>query len=308
MFLNISSDRGIDFMEQALAFSDEAYEIAEAYQLGKPISEYPTQSEAEKWEKAMSLTRLALFLGGLLLSAIFVGFAALFYFLLPQTPYTSDLFDHISDILDHFMIPGLLLFGAVMQIIFMLRAVLLMVKKLVTCTGGILTYRGKRLEATAWEQIRAIQLNVSNTQTRKFSSGSTLTYRIKRTNGSSFTLNSIWGPPVEAQYVQARAPLFLAQYESGVPLALGKLTLDSTGITRHAHTLPWYEFEMARVEQNPPRLSIFQRGNDKAWTTLRPRDVPSLALVERVIEQIRAKQDGIERAGHNPDQPEQHGV
>src|SRR5712692_4896781 len=35
-------------MEQALTLSDEAYEQATIYELGKPVSEYPSQTDTEK--------------------------------------------------------------------------------------------------------------------------------------------------------------------------------------------------------------------------------------------------------------------
>ncbi len=35
-------------MEQTLTLSDEAYEQATIYELGKPVSEYPSQADTEK--------------------------------------------------------------------------------------------------------------------------------------------------------------------------------------------------------------------------------------------------------------------
>src|SRR5216683_146656 len=237
-------------MEQALTLSDEAYEQATIYELGKPVSEYPSQTDTEKMKKGMSVIRLAFFLVWILITAI-----------------------------------------------------CLIVKKLVVCTGGILTLRGSNLEATTWEQITTIQREVTETRTR-FSSGKPIiTYRLKRSNGSTLTLDAIRGAQVEEHYIEACLPALLAQYKSGTPLTFGKLSLDSTGITWQARILPWHEFEEVRIVQNPSRLSIFQRGHGKAWTVLRSQNVPSLALVGRVIEQIRAKQECIKEADQNPDLP-----
>lgn len=275
-------------MEQTLRLSDEAYEQAAIYELGKPVSEYPSQTDTEKMKKGMSVIRLAFFLAWILITAFCVGFAALLYFL--PTFYSPDL----SESIFHFMGPGLFIFMAVMETVFIFRAIRLIVKKLVVCMGGILTLRGSNLEATTWEQITAIQREVTETRTR-FSSGKpTITYRLKRSNGSTLTLDAIRGAQVEEYYIEACMPALLAQYKSGAPLALGKLSLDSTGITWQARILPWHEFEEVRIVQNPSRLSIFQRGHGKAWAVLQPKDVPSLALVGRVIEQIRAKQECIE--------------
>src|SRR5260370_35542374 len=277
-------------MEQALTLSDEAYEQATIYELGKPVSEYPSQADTEKMKKGISAIRLAFFLAWILITAFCVGLAALIYFLGQPTLSSPDL----SESLFHFMGPGLFIFVAVSQTVFIFRAIRLLVKKLVVCTGGILTLRGSNLEATTWEQITTIQREVTETRTR-FSSGKpTITYRLKRSNGSTLTLDAIRGAQVEEHYIEACLPALLAQYKSGAPLALGKLSLDSTGITWQARILPWHEFEEIRIVQNPSRLSIFQRGHGKAWTVLRSQNVPSLALVGRVIEQIRAKQERIE--------------
>ncbi len=283
-------------MEQALTLSDEAYEQATIYELGKPVSEYPSQTDTEKMKKGMSVIRLAFFLVWILITAICVGLAALIYFLSQPTLYSPDLSAH-------FMGPGLFIFVAVSQTVFIFRAIRLIVKKLVVCTGGILTLRGSNLEATTWEQITTIQREVTETRTR-FSSGKPIiTYRLKRSNGSTLTLDAIRGAQVEEHYIEACLPALLAQYKSGTPLTFGKLSLDSTGITWQARILPWHEFEEVRIVQNPSRLSIFQRGHGKAWTVLRSQNVPSLALVGRVIEQIRAKQECIKEADQNPDLP-----
>jgi len=276
-------------MEQTLTLSDEAYEQATIYELGKPVSEFPSQTDTEKMKKGMSVIRLAFFLVWILITAICIGLAALIYFLSQPTLSSPDL----SESLFHFMGPGLFIFVAVSQTVFIFRAIRLIVKKLVVCTGGILTLRGSNLEATAWEQITTIQREVTETRTRFSSSKPIITYRLKRSNGSTLTLDAIRGAQVEEHYIEACLPALLAQYKSGTPRTLGKLSLDSTGITWQARILPWHEFEEVRIVQNPSRLSIFQRRHGKAWTVLRPQNVPSLALVGRVIEQIRAKQECI---------------
>src|SRR5229473_898342 len=153
-------------MEQTLTLSDEAYEQATIYELGKPVSEYPSQADAEKMKKVMSVIRLVFFLAWILITAICVGLAALIYFLTQPTLYSPDL----SESIFHFIGPGLFIFMAVLQTVFIFRAIRLMVKKLVVCTGGILTLRGSNLEATTWEQITTIQPEVTETRTR-FSSG-----------------------------------------------------------------------------------------------------------------------------------------
>ncbi|BCL80125.1 hypothetical protein ccbrp13_25900 [Ktedonobacteria bacterium brp13] len=162
------------------------------------------------------------------------------------------------------------------------------------CTGGILTLRGSRLEVTTWEQITAIKTGLRPV----YDDIPTIIYRIKSNNGPLLTLDSTMGALVEAQYVEANTPSLLAQYESGAPLALGKLRLDFTGIMLQTHLLPWhdieavrYDFEAIRDIRYFSRLSIFQRGSGKAWAVLRSRDLPSLELARKVIEQIQAKQD-----------------
>ena len=163
-------------MEQALTLSDEAYEQATIYELGKPVSEYPSQADTEKMKKEISAIRLAFFLAWISITAFCVGFAALIYFFSQPTLSSPDL----SESLFHFMGPGLFIFVAVSQTVFIFRAIRLLVKKLVVCTGGILTLRGSNLEeATTWEQITTIQREVTETRTR-FSSGKpTITYRLE---------------------------------------------------------------------------------------------------------------------------------
>jgi hypothetical protein len=58
-------------MEQALTLSDEAYEQATIYELGKPVSEYPSQADTEKMKKGMSVIRLAFFLAWILITALY---------------------------------------------------------------------------------------------------------------------------------------------------------------------------------------------------------------------------------------------
>lgn len=172
----------------------------------------------------------------------------------------------------------------------MVRLMLLTVRRIVICTGGILTLRGRTLEATTWEQITAIQPRVPANQPRTTSGGPTIVYRIKRSNGSPLTLDATRGAQVEEQYVAVCKPTLLAQYESSAPLTLGKLGIDFTGVTLDTRTLPWHEIEAVRVRQKPPRLNIFTRGQNKPWAALQPAEVPCLALVEQVIEQIRTQQ------------------
>lgn len=276
-------------MEQTLILSDDAYAQAEHYGLGKPLSEYPPQSE--KTKKAMAMFKLAGLIAWLFMSAIFVGFFLLFHFLAAPTFYDPDVFTRITNIFINNVVPDFFLLMPLVMGIFMLWTVRMAVTRLVVCTHGILTLRNKRLEATTWEQITAIQLRPMLNQPRTSSGTPALIYRIKRSNGSSIRLNKDGGELVEAQYIEVCTPALLAQYKSGMPLAFGKLTLDSTGLIFNARTLPWREVDAVRDVQNPPQLNIFQRGKNKAWATVRSRDVPCLALVDQVIWRIREPQE-----------------
>lgn len=272
-------------MEQTQTLSDDAYAQAEMYSLGKPLSEYPPQSE--KTKKAVALVKLAGFLAWLIMSAIFVGFFLFMHFTMPPMLYDSDMFTRIMDTFDGIVIPDCFLLMPLLLGIFMFWTMRMAVTRLVVCTNGILTLRNKHLEATTWEQITALQLRPMLNQPRTSSGTPSLIYRIKRTNGSPIRVNRNNGELVEVQYIEACAPTLLAQYQSGTPLTLGKLTLDSTGLTFNARTLPWREVDAVRDVQNPPQLNIFQRGKNKAWATVRSRDVPCLALVDQVIWRIR---------------------
>lgn len=276
-------------MEQTLTLSDEAYAQTEMYGLGKPLSEYPPQSE--KTKKAMAMLKLVGFLFWLLISAIFVGFFLFMHFTMPPMLYDSDMFTRIMDTFDGFVVPDCFLLMPLLLGIFMFWTMRMAVTRLVVCTNGILTVRNKRLEATTWEQITALQLRPMLNQPRTSSGTPAQIYRIKRTNGSPIRLNKDGGELVEAQYIEAFAPSLLAQYKSGAPLTLGKLTLGSTGLAFNAHTLPWREVDAVREVQSPPQLNIFQRGKNKAWATVRSRDVPCLALVDQVIWRLREQQE-----------------
>jgi hypothetical protein len=272
-------------MEQMLTLSGEAYEQAAMYELGEPISEYPPQSAIGKIKKAMLITGL---LTWLILTAISIGLFFLISFLAQPTFFPSDGFEAFYALFER-MVPWFFLFVPILLGIVMLRNMRLRVRWLVICTRGILTLRGSGLEATKWEQITAIYPHEPKALKPYSSTDLTIIYRVKRSNGSPLSLNPVRGAQVEAQYVEAYAPVLLAQYKSSTPLILGKLSLDFMGITRKNRTLPWYEFEGVRPVQNPSRLTILQREHTRAWTMLRPQDVPSLALVERVIEQIQSE-------------------
>lgn len=276
-------------MEQTLTLSDEAYEQAEMYGLGKPLSEYPPHSE--KTKKATDMLKLVGFLFWLLISAFFVGIFLLFHFLASPTFYEPDVFTRIINIFVGDVVPGFFLLMPLLLGIFMFRSIRMAVTRLVVCTNGILTFRGKRLEATAWEQITAFRLRPMMNQTRTSSNDSSLIYRIERSNSSPITLDTTRGTLVEEQYIEACAPALLARYQSGAPLTLGKLTIDLTGLTFNARSLPWREIEAVREVQNPPQLNIFQQGQNKSWATLRSRDVPCLALVDQLIWRIREPQE-----------------
>lgn len=276
-------------MEQTLTLSDEAYEQATMYGLGKPLSEYPPQSE--KTKKAMAMLKLVGFLFWLLISAFFVGLFLLMRFLMQPAFDAPDLFTRIMNTFLDTVLPGLFLLTPLLMGIFMFRSIRMAVTRLVVCTNGILTFRNKHLEATTWEQITALRLRPMANQTRTSSNSPSLIYRIERSNGSSITLDATRGGQVEAQYIEACAPMLLAQYQSGAPLTFGKLTLDATGLTFNVRTLPWREVDAVREVQSPPQLNIFQQGRNKVWATLRSRDVPCLALVDQVIWRIREPQE-----------------
>jgi hypothetical protein len=279
-------NRGQESVEQTLTLSDEAYEQAAACGLGNPVSEYPSLAEKANMGNVMRGIRLAFIFAWLLIVAVCLGLATLLYMLTGPSSYPFDWQDSFF----HLLAPCLFLFAALMHTIFMLRAMRLLLKKLVVCTGGMLILRGKRLEASTWEQITAIRLDVTHMQNRFYSSGPVLAYRIKRSNGSALTLDNTKGAQVEERYIAARTPALLARYESGAPLMLGKLCLTPTGITWRRRTLSWHEYAEVRIMQDPSRLHIFQQERARAWAILRPRDVPSLALAGKVIERIQSGQ------------------
>lgn len=218
-------------MEQTPILSDDAYAQAEHYGLGKPLSEYPPQSE--KTKKAMAMFKLAGFIVWLLMSAFFVGFFLLFHFLASPTFYDPDIFTRITNIFINNVIPDFFLLMPLVMGIFMLWTMRTAVTRLVVCTHGILTLRNKRLEATTWGQITALQSRPMLNQPRTSSGTPALIYRIKRTNGSSIRLNKDSGELVEVQspneFVNEHALLGLGKQKERVPVdqLLALLPCDS---------------------------------------------------------------------------------
>lgn len=77
-------------MEQVQLLSDEAYNLAEQHQLGKPLNEFPNLIEAENLRKGRNNIRIGIFLSWLFVSVIFIGLAALTYFITQPVPYGPE--------------------------------------------------------------------------------------------------------------------------------------------------------------------------------------------------------------------------
>jgi hypothetical protein len=278
-------------MEQTQLLSDEAYNLAEQHQLGKPISEFPNLIEAENLRKGRKNIRIGLFLSWLLLSVIFIGLAVLTYFITQPVPYGPE----PTDTFFHYFITGFFLFGECLLTAMLIRFASLIRKKSLICSHGILNRQGKREDMTTWEQVTAIHMLSVENRVRSAGKEKALVYQVKRVHRPSFALDAIRGAAAEETYAQERIPALLISYESGTPLVLDKLTLDSTGIRRGNRTLSWQDLSMCKTEQDPPQICLFQRGSDRAWVKLRSQDVPSLVLTRSLIEIIQGKYQTAER-------------
>jgi len=279
-------------MEQAQLLSDEAYNLAEQHQLGKPISEFPNLLEAESLRKGRKNIRIGIFLSWLFISVLFIGLAVLTYFITQPVPYGPE----PSDTFFHYFITGFFLFGECLLTAMLLRFASLIHRKSLICSHGILIRRGKREDTTIWEQVIAIHMLSVEKQARSAGKEKALVYQVKRVHRPSFALDAIRGAAAEEAYARARIPELLISYESGTPLVLDKLTLDTTGIRRGNRTLSWQSLSLCKIEQDPPQICLFQRGSDIAWMKLRSQDVPSLMLTQRLIEAIQGKYQRDERA------------
>lgn len=283
---------GLHTLEQAQLLSDEAYTLAEQHQLGKPLSEFPNLREAENLRKGRKNIRIGIFLSWLLLTVICVGLAVLTYFITQPVPYGPEPIDTIS----HYFIPGIFLFGECLLTAMVLRFASLIHRKSLICSHGILIRQGKREDITTWEQVTAIHMLPVENQARSAAKEKSLVYQVKRVHRPSFALDAIRGAAAEETYAREQVPALLISYESGTPLVLDKLTLDTTGIRRGNRTLSWQDLSMCKIEQDPPQICLFQRESDIAWMKLRPQDVPSLVLTQRLIEAIQGKYQRDERA------------
>jgi hypothetical protein len=157
------------------------------------------------------------------------------------------------------------------------------------CSHGIISIKGKQIQAVRWDQVQAIQkiypANNSNIpqQYILYPADATKPVMLERLciRIKPFRLQ------LEREITRRLFPEFLAAYKAGQTLNFGPVTVTSQGLSMHAgeKLLPWTK--LGSIYEVSGCLVIRETGSRARWAAIEASEILNIGVLLALLQQIR---------------------
>lgn len=153
-------------------------------------------------------------------------------------------------------------------------------------TEGFLCYGGSKTVLVQWDEIETVWRG-----TQSEDSISLNTLKILKTDGQRVSVGNYISNAVqfcdalEREYVTRRLPGVIERYNTGIPIAFGKLVVDRRGLSKGKDALSWHEVEKAYVSDR--YVSIKKLEKRIGWFHDSIPDVPDACILRALLQYVR---------------------
>jgi hypothetical protein len=145
-------------------------------------------------------------------------------------------------------------------------------------------------EAIRWDQVDGYWQRVVQRYSYGISTGSTHSYKIRRSDGATYTFNDrlgnveALGNTIARETVRVLWPRYLAAYQAGQTLTFGPISLSQQGVSNGKNVFAWPQTKEITIKRG--FLSIQQAGTPSSkWNVLAAK-IPNVSLFMALVNTV----------------------